>query len=263
MSSQSLLDKVRLQEAIAASGSSLGLPLELLEQTGSTNDIAAMRATAGAAHGTLILAEQQSSGRGRLGRKWFSPAGQNLYMSLILRPVVPAERLASITLAIGLAVAEGVEPFVSGVPVQVKWPNDVHIAHKKAVGILVEASTSGVGTFQLVAGIGINVLQTSFDPEIADIATSIALHGPAPDRVAVLVCVLGRLSQRIREFEREGIHAMLAELRARDATLGRRVKCVAGEGTGEGIEEDGTLRVRLGTGELVRVQAGDVDLRHG
>lgn len=184
-------------------------------------------------------------------------------MSLILRPTVPAERLASITLAIGLAVAEGVEPFVPAVPVQVKWPNDVHIAHKKAVGILVEASTSGAGTFQLVAGIGINVLQTSFDPEIADIATSIALHGPAPDRTAVLVSVLGRLSHRIQEFESAGIGAMLEGLRGRDATLGHRVKCGAGEGVGEGIEEDGTLRVRLGTGESVRVQAGDVDLQHG
>jgi len=257
-----MLDKARLEEAIAAAGLPLGLPLELLEQTGSTNDIAAMRASAGAPHGALILAEQQSCGRGRLGRKWFSPAGQNLYMSLVLRPAVPAERLATITLAIGLAVAEGVEPFVPGVPVQVKWPNDVHIAHKKAVGILVEASTSGAGTFQLVAGIGINVLQTSFDPEIADIATSIALHGPAPERAAVLICVLERLSDRLRQFESAGIGVMLPGLRGRDATFGRRVKCVAGEGIGEGIEEDGTLRVRLATGESLRVQAGDVDLQH-
>jgi len=254
------IDARRLRDAIAAAGLRLGTPLTWIERTESTNDVAAREAASGAPHGATFLAEQQTGGRGRLGRKWFSPPGQNLYLSIVLRPDVPAERLPCITLAIGLAVAEAITPFVPGIPVEVKWPNDVLIARRKAVGILVEASTTGAGAMTLVAGIGINVLQTAFDPEIEGIATSIAAHGPRPERAQVLLAVLERLSVRLEQFERDGLSGMLGELRARDATLGRRVRCASGEGLGAGIFDDGALRVQTAAGEMIRVQAGEVEI---
>ena len=131
---------------------------------------------------------------------------------------------------------------------------------EKAVGILVEASTTGAGAMTLVAGIGINVLQTAFDPEIEGIATSIAAHGPRPERAQVLLAVLERLSVRLEQFERDGLSGMLGELRARDATLGRRVRCASGEGLGAGIFDDGALRVQTAAGEMIRVQAGEVEI---
>jgi len=254
------IDARGLREAIAAAGLRLGSPLTWIERTESTNNVAAREAACGAPHGATFLADQQTGGRGRFGRKWFSPPGQNLYLSIVLRPDAPPERLPCITLAIGLAVAEAITPFVPGTPVEVKWPNDVLIARRKAVGILVEASTTGAGAMTLVAGIGINVLQTAFDPEIEGIATSIAAHGSSPDRAEVFLAVLRRLSMRLDQFERDGLSGMLAELRARDATLGRRVRCASGEGTGAGISDDGTLRVQMAAGEVIRVQAGEVEI---
>jgi BirA family biotin operon repressor/biotin-[acetyl-CoA-carboxylase] ligase len=256
-----VLDPARLEQELRARGLSLGLPLSVLEQTGSTNDVAATEAMRGAAHGALVLAEQQTAGRGRLGRKWFSPRGQNLYMSLVLRPQAPPERLATITLAIGLAVAEAVAVFVPEAEVQVKWPNDVLIARRKAVGILVEASMCGAEVRHVIAGIGIDVLQTEFDPEIAEIATSIARHASQPvERSSVLLEVLAQLSRRMEQFERAGIEPMLPELHRRDACLGQRVRCVHGVGRGAGIQADGTLRVELDSGEAALVRAGDVEL---
>ncbi|MBI5535318.1 MAG: biotin--[acetyl-CoA-carboxylase] ligase [Deltaproteobacteria bacterium] len=256
-----VLVRERIEAELRARGIRLGLPLVLVDETGSTNDLASEEAMKDIAHGALILADRQTRGRGRLGRKWFSPGGQNLYMSLVLRPQVPVERLAAITLVIGLGVAEGIAGFVPGVEVGLKWPNDVLIARRKAVGILVEASMSGALVRHVIAGIGVDVLQRSFDPEIASIATSIALHAAQPpDRTTVLVEVLGHLQRRLEQFEREGIDAMLEDLRARDATRGHRVRCVAGEGTGAGIAQDGALRVQLAQGELVTVRAGDVHL---
>jgi BirA family biotin operon repressor/biotin-[acetyl-CoA-carboxylase] ligase len=259
--SDDALDRDRLESAIREAGIDLGLPLLLLTETGSTNDVAATEALRGAAHGTLVLAERQTAGRGRLGRRWFSPSGQNLYLSLVLRPRVPIDRLATITLAIGLAVADAVSSFVERSLVQVKWPNDVLIARRKAVGILVESCMSGAALRHVIAGIGIDVLQTSFDPEIASIATSIAQHSSVPPgRTAVLVASLRALSTRLHQFERDGIEGMLEDLRRRDATLGVRVRCMHGEGKGEGIEADGTLQVRLDDGTRVSVRVGDVDL---
>jgi BirA family transcriptional regulator, biotin operon repressor / biotin---[acetyl-CoA-carboxylase] ligase len=256
-----VLDRDRIESAIRGAGIDLGVPLLLLQETGSTNDVAATEALRGAAHGTLVIAERQTAGRGRLGRRWLSPAGQNLTFSLVLRPRVPIEQLATITLAIGLAVADAVSDFVQGVPVQVKWPNDVLIAHRKAVGILVESCLSGAALRHVIAGIGIDVLQTSFDPAIASIATSIAQHCTAPPaRTSVLVAALRALSARLQQFERDGVGAMLEDLRRRDATLGARVRCMHGEGTGQGIEADGTLRVRLDDGTSAIVSVGDVEL---
>ena len=261
MSSADVLERERIEQEIRARGLTLGLPLLLLEQAGSTNDIAATEAMRGIAHGALVLADRQTAGRGRLGRKWFSPAGENLYMSLVLRPRVAVERLAPITLAIGLAIAEAVAPFVPGVQVAVKWPNDVLIARRKACGILVEASMCGFELRHLVAGIGIDVLQTAFDPEIAPIATSIGMHAPVRvDRTSVLLQVLEGLARRLAQFERAGLGAMMEELRARDATLGRPLKCVQGLGRGDGIEADGALGVQLDSGERVLVRAGEVEL---
>lgn len=237
----------------------LGQPLTYVEQTGSTNADATMAANAGATHGSLFVANEQVQGRGRMGKAWLSPKGQNLAFSLVLRPDMPVDRLPAITLAVGLAIAEAISGFVD-TQVGLKWPNDVILGSRKVAGILVEAALSGNRCEHLVAGIGINVRQVDFDPSIELLATSLARELPeAPARAEVLLACLSCLTRRLDQFEAEGLVGMMGELSARDVTKGRRVRVGEEQGVADGIEEDGRLRVRI-EGALRRLHAGDVEV---
>lgn len=238
----------------------IGQPLRWSEQTASTNADAVRAANEGASHGTLFLADWQSAGRGRSGRTWLSPPGENLMMSLVLRPEIPAAQLASITLALGLGVADAVTTFVDPAAVGIKWPNDVHVRSKKIAGILVEGAVSSERCDHVVVGIGLNVSQTEFDPSIAALATSLALEaGSVPTRTEVLLSVLSSLSNRLTGFEEGGLSSMLDDLRARDVTKGRAIRFGSEEGVADGIDAAGRLRVLVG-GEVKMLHAGDVKI---
>ena len=229
---------------------------------GSTMDVARDAARHGAVEGTVALADEQTAGRGRLGRGWITPPALNLASTILVRPPAqPVFRL--LAMITPLAIAEAVEA-QSSVRCGVKWPNDVQVGGKKLAGVLIETEMDGTAPFALV-GAGINV---NFDPrehdEIRDIATSLlAETGAAHDREALLAAYLLQF-ERHYHAAREG-EPIRERWRGRLVTLGQAVTATTSSGVTEGVAEDvdddGSLLVRTTDGSLVPIEAGDVTLR--
>lgn len=238
--------------------------LVVLDAVGSTNDVARALAEDGAPSGTAVLAEHQTAGRGRAGRRWHAPHGTALLLSVVLRP--PAGQAAgqapgAIPLRVGLAVASAAEA-VAGISLGLKWPNDVVTpGARKVAGILCEAASGPGGAF-VVAGIGVNVNQRpeDFPPDVRTMATSLAA---AAGREISRAELCGAILNGLREAgNRYGAPLEPRELRAiadRDLLLGRHV-LVDGvpRGTAVGIAPDGALLVRDGAGEVDAVYSGTV-----
>jgi BirA family biotin operon repressor/biotin-[acetyl-CoA-carboxylase] ligase len=251
-----------------------GRPLTVKPLTRSTNEDARLAALEGAAHGAAFVAEEQTAGRGRRGHSWYSPAGENIYLSVVLRPSpLPAAVVPAITLAVGVAVAQVVDGQLcraaTGQAAQIKWPNDVLIGGRKVAGVLMESfalsSPAVVGSTAyapvLVAGIGLNVATRSFPAELADRATSLALAGCGePDRAELVAELLAQLATVSAELAAAGglTPGLRAELTRRDALRHRPVVCGAERGVAEGIAPDGCLLIRNGAGELVEIRSGEV-----
>ena len=228
---------------------------------GSTMDLARDAAHHGAPEGTLALADEQTAGRGRLGRSWVAPPATNLLSTLILRP--PQSMLRQIAMAAPLAVVDALRD-TCGLSSDIKWPNDVQIGGKKLAGVLIETEIEENRATALV-GTGINVnVDTRKIEEIADIATSLAAElGRQIEREPLLASYL-------LNFERlytEALAGVSPRGRWREAlvTLGRRVTATQSGGITEGVAEDvddgGSLLVRTDDGRLIAVEAGDVTLR--
>ena len=221
----------------------LGHPRYHLRATDSTNERARALAAAGAPHGTLVTAAEQSAGRGRQGRTWSAPAGSALLMSVIVR--APPRLLPLIA---AVAVAETVDPAA-----QIKWPNDVQIGGRKVAGILVEGRPQERWA---VLGIGLNVAVRLEDlpPELHDSATTM---GRSPGEVE---SVLRQLLSSLGDWLEAGEDAVVAAWRRRDALRDQEVRWGANGGTAEGVDDDGRLLVRLASGDQVALDAGEVHL---
>jgi BirA family biotin operon repressor/biotin-[acetyl-CoA-carboxylase] ligase len=243
-------------------GSSLGIPMHLLASTPSTNDEAKHAAKQGAPSGATWVAEQQTSGRGRQGRRWVSPRGENLLFSVLVRVACPPSRLPPIALVAGLAVRDAVATAAPETQPKIKWPNDVLVDGKKLAGVLVEAISAGPRVLAVVIGIGVNVHTRDFPEELADRATSVALVSRRPaDRAALLADVLAHLDRDLHVVVGRGLGLLRARLEAEDALRGLRVRSDTGdEGVASGIDDDGRLLVRRGDGVLARWSAGEVHL---
>jgi BirA family transcriptional regulator, biotin operon repressor / biotin---[acetyl-CoA-carboxylase] ligase len=266
------LDAAEIERELARLGASLGRPLSVVAQTASTNDDARRAASEGAPHGAAFLADAQTSGRGRGGRAWHSPPGENLYFSVVLRPHLPARSLAPIGLPIGLAVASVVERALAaragrapGSPaddVRLKWPNDVLVRDRKLSGILVEGQLRGDSVSSLIVGVGVNVNVRSFPPELADRATSLALlgcGGLSRERLAAeLLAALGDTAAR---FEAEQLAPFAEDLARLDWLRGRRVEVGGAFGIASGIDPEGQLLVQGPDGIVRAVAAGEVSVR--
>jgi BirA family biotin operon repressor/biotin-[acetyl-CoA-carboxylase] ligase len=225
---------------------------------GSTNDEAARLASAGAAHGTVVTAGAQHAGRGRQGRVWHSPPGENLYLSCILRPALPPVRVPAITLAAGLGVTDAVARI--GARPALKWPNDVLVDGRKLSGILTEMSTRGQHVQHIVVGIGINLGSQSFPPELAGRATSLALLGLSIERERFFADLLASLEHWFERFFAGGV-AALADAwlaRADRSRVGATSEGRAVEGAIVGLDPDGCLLVEDDAGARHRIIAGDV-----
>jgi BirA family transcriptional regulator, biotin operon repressor / biotin---[acetyl-CoA-carboxylase] ligase len=226
----------------------------------STNDLAGELAAHGAREGTVVIAEAQTAGRGRLGRTWQSPAGAGLYFSLVVRPVT--SMLPLLTLAAGVAIASAIEAAANLVPV-LKWPNDVYIGRRKLAGILAEGGGAASGIGHVVVGIGINLRPASYPPEIAERATSLVGElGRDVERGVVLAEGLAAFAARYDDLRHGRGEAVLRAWRAYAAPLlGRVVEWDAQDGArqgiAEGIDQTGALVVRTGDG-TVRVVSGEV-----
>jgi BirA family biotin operon repressor/biotin-[acetyl-CoA-carboxylase] ligase len=228
-----------------------GFTVEILDETASTNAVCADRARAGAPEWTVIVAEHQTDGRGRLDRTWELPARSGLAFSVLVRPHVSPARWGWLSLVAGLAVAEAIGPQAT-----VKWPNDVLIADRKVCGILSELVTLGSTTAAIV-GIGINVSLSAEELPVPN-ATSLALEGIDISRTALLTSVLLRLRHRIAELTTFTEAELITAYAARSATIGRTVEVSMPDGSQvvgvvNGVDGDGRLLVN---GKAV--SAGDV-----
>jgi BirA family biotin operon repressor/biotin-[acetyl-CoA-carboxylase] ligase len=236
---------------------------------GSTMDVARDAALHSAVEGAVALADEQTAGRGRLGRSWITPPATNLASTLILRP--QASVLRAIAMIAPLAVCNAVED-IAGIRADIKWPNDVQVGGKKLAGILIEvpsppppAGSNARPDGIVLVGTGINV---NFDPrehdEIGDIATSLnAELGHNTDREALLASYLAHFEQLYAEAKSGA--SMRDRWRNRLVTLGKDVRATwqggMAEGIAEDVDDDGALLIRTATGTVTRVEAGDVTLR--
>ena len=224
-----------------------GRPRHHFRTTTSTNSEAVRLAAAGAPHGTLVTATEQSAGRGRQGRRWVAPAGQALLLSLVLRTESPVEGLLS--LRAGLAVAD-----IAGPQAGLKWPNDVLLDGRKVAGVLVEAFPQRGWA---VLGIGLNVAvdRAALPAEVA------ARAGTLGRTAGEVEGVLGDLLERLEARLSESSEALRAAWRTRDVLAGRVVEWAEGSGVAGGIDARGALRVTTTEGSTMALDAGEVHLR--
>ena len=239
-----------------------GHDLDFRPSAGSTMDVARDAALAGAAEGVLVLADEQTAGRGRLGRVWLTPPAVNLASTLVLRP--PRAALREIAMIAPLAIVLAVEE-TAALRCEIKWPNDVQAGGKKLAGILIETALADARNEFVLVGAGINVnFDASAYPEIRDIATSIAVEtGAITSREQLLSAYLLHF-ERVYDDAKAGRSAR-ERWRDRLNTLGQQVQATWEGGSAQGVAEDvdldGALLVRTEDGTLVRVEAGDVTLR--
>ena len=239
-------------------------------ELGSTNDRATER-MGSLPHGAVITADAQTAGRGRMGRSWSSPPGQDLYVSVVLHPGKTPAGIGALGLAVGaglrLGLVRAAEP--AELPVQLKWPNDLLVGGRKLGGILCETRWQG-GKADVVVGFGINVHRRDFDPDLAALATSLDLElgAEAPTRAPLLAALLGGLEEVVERFFVSGFPGVRPVYEPYCSLLGKTVRLPMTRpdgseeiilATAEGLEADGALRVRsAGGGAAFRVENADV-----
>jgi BirA family biotin operon repressor/biotin-[acetyl-CoA-carboxylase] ligase len=240
-------------------GARIGRPLVVLSRTPSTNDEARRAAASGAPHGAAFIAEEQTGGRGRGSNQWHSPRGENIYLSVVLRPDLEPSAIAPLALAAGVAVAQVVDGELVDPRALLKWPNDVYVDARKIAGVLVEASTRPGQSPVVVVGIGLNVGSERFPGPLAETATSLELAGAqALDRNAIAGRLLTGLGEVTTAYLERGMAALTTELSQRNFLQGRPV--VVGEvaGLAQGIDEQGRLLVCREDGEILPICSGEV-----
>lgn len=246
----------------------LGRHLHCFRQIDSTNETAKKAALAGAQDGTVIVAEQQKHGKGRLGRDWSSPPNQGLWFSIILRPPIKPTEAAQLTFVSAVAVCKALRS-LTGLPVMIKWPNDLLFENKKVCGILTELSARMDNINFLVVGIGVNINQQEkdFPDEIKETASSLAIaSGRVWQRTEVLNKILQEYENQYQNYLDVGFGNTLQLWRGLNTTLGKEVVVTTKEecytGIAEEINESGCLLVRRNSGETEVLWAGDVSLRY-
>lgn len=239
-----------------------------LESTNSTNDLAKEMAADGAPHGTVLIADRQTGGRGRMGRSFQSPGGMGVYMSVILRPECPAWELMHLTCATAVAMCDAVERAVGFRPA-IKWTNDLVQHEKKLAGILTELtlnSATGLADYAIV-GVGVNCLQTEqdFDPEIRSFAGSLAMFTEAPaDRSRVAACMIQALYHMDATLLTDR-QPVMERYRSDCITIGRDVSLVRADEVRHAhaynVDDHGALLVSFPDGTTEAISSGEVSVR--
>ncbi|MGH9407150.1 MAG: biotin--[acetyl-CoA-carboxylase] ligase [Terriglobia bacterium] len=229
----------------------------------STNDVAGRLAEDGAAHGTVVVAEQQTAGRGRFGRAWYSEKSTGIYVSVVLRPPLAPAAAPILTLMAGLAVRHALAE-ATGLAPDIRWPNDLLIGGRKAGGILTEMNAELDRIHAVVLGIGLNVNHRELPAELRHLATSMRIEtGRNFSRVQILAAVLANLERYYRILLEQG-SAAIARAWEEQSSFARgkrvRVKTESGESRAltEGLESNGALRLRFDDGRRVSLVGGEV-----
>ncbi len=243
----------------------IGRHLVCLTETSSTNADAFRLAESGAVEGTVVVADAQCGGKGRMGRVWVSPADVNLYCSVVLRPAVKPYQAPQLTFLSAVAVARAIE-MTAGLQPEIKWPNDVLIAGAKIAGLLNEMSAETDGINFVILGIGVNLNMTAaqFPDNLRTPATSLLLAlGRPVSRVLFAATMLNELDRLYQDFLQQGFDPVRVEWQQRCNANGREVSVSDGgaeilRGMFAGIDSDGAMLVELAGGGVERILSGDV-----
>ncbi len=265
------MNQESLQKALLTRWAGRGM-LIYAPQMPSTNAVLKEAARQGAAHGSVAFCHHQLAGKGRIGRSWETPPGQALTVSLLLRPRLLPEQAQLCTLAAALAMVRTIGEECPGLPARIKWPNDVVIGQGKVCGILSELGMAGGQVDYVVTGVGLNVNQLAFPPELAGKAVSLlglmrqADPEAAPlSREKLLTCWLGHMEETMDQVEAGGFGAIRPAYEAASATIGQKVQVIAPSesytGLALGVDEAGALRVKREDGREETVLCGDVSVR--
>lgn len=258
-----LLNQVEVQDGLNTK--KIGHTIVFYEETTSTNDMARKLAEEGYPDGTVVIAEQQTGGKGRMGRQWKSQKGTGIWMSILLRPDIPPKSASKLTLIAGLCVCKAVRS-VTGLEAGIKWPNDVLIGNKKICGILTEMNAEMDQIHSIVVGIGINVNITEFPDELQQKATSLYLaSGKKFSRKEILQKTLEEWEIAYQEYQKDqNLNAFYQEYETYCITLNQEVQVIAKEpffGKAIGLNPEGELIVEKENGEKVVVFSGEVSIR--
>ncbi len=246
----------------------LGKVLYLFEEIGSTNEVAFELARNGAPEGTVVIADSQTQGRGRLQRRWISPPGVNLYISVIFRPSIAAKNVPFLTLVASIALAETIKN--EGANTLIKWPNDILINWKKVAGVLTAMQPRGDEVDFVVVGVGVNLNMTRETMkkemgEVAEIATSLREElGHEIERARFTADLINEIEIWYQRFLKNGKSPIIKEWMRRWGAINRRVQVkfneTVVEGTASGIDENGYLLIKKDDGTTERIISGDVIL---
>ncbi len=241
----------------------IGRRVHCFDTIASTNDVAGQLALQGEKDGSVVVAEEQSAGRGRLGREWFSTRSEGLYASLILRPAMVPRLAPMLNLVAAVAVSQAIER-LCGLKADIKWPNDILINYKKCCGILTEMNADGEELRFLVAGMGVNVSQRQLPTLLVNSSTSILLEsGRMYSRENVLAVILNEFEVLYRCFLHVGASAIIHAWAERSSyAWGKKVSVNLGDrillGTTHGLSDMGALRVVSDSGQIEEIMSGDI-----
>ena len=244
----------------------IGRDIQVFEETTSTNDVMARLARGGVKEGVVVFAESQTQGRGRLGRRWISPARKGLWFSVLLRPDIAPQAATQLTIAAATALARAVHLQTGLIP-EIKWPNDLLIGGKKIAGILTEMSAELDHLKEVILGIGIDVNQEAHElpPALRKTATSIRIEsGQRVDRAELAVVILRELDRDYERVKRGEFDVVAEEWREHCSTIDSQVSIRVGDrvvrGRAESLDADGALLLRGPHGHLERITGGDVTM---
>jgi len=247
-------------------GKFIGHHLYYYEEIGSTNDEAFRLGLAGAPEGTALIANSQNAGKGRMQRVWHSPAGSNIYTSIILRPQIEPARAPQISILAGVAVAETLESYCPD-KIRLKWPNDVLIGGKKVCGILSQMKTalSEVDFIVLGIGIDVNISYNQFPQELRNLATSLAMETCREiSRLELIISLYENLAKWYKQLLQNGFGRIKEKWLGLTPMIGQMVQVIFNEETvsGEaiGLDKDGSLILLTDKNETLQVSAGDATI---
>ncbi|REK77220.1 biotin--[acetyl-CoA-carboxylase] ligase [Paenibacillus paeoniae] len=241
-----------------------GQSIHYFEQVKSTQDSARALAESGAPEGTLVLAEEQTGGRGRMGRGWVSPQGKGIWMSMVMRPHVPIHCAPQLTLLTAVALCRSLRRLTE-LPIGIKWPNDLLIRGKKISGILLESAAEDERLKYIVAGVGIsvNLSEGDYPEELLAKATSLRIEAGQPfSRSAIVAEFMQEWETLYDLFLQEGFNAIAALWESLSVSIGQKVRLVTPqgelEGTPVGLDESGAIRVERADGSLVTIFSAEM-----